>query len=411
MERSDKYKIAVCNKTGMMAIYNPSKKIFISPMADGPIKFSSSIDGNMNVINVTKYGRDFSVLDVPYSFKLLMQELNAMNMQMRLITDDNIEQIEAMTFSNNIQLLGVRGKFDYKTKIDKVLKGEEDDKLYNISEDYSDGPKTPDYPPESPLYAASSDGPKTPDYPPDSPPDSPLYAASSDGPKTPDYPPDSPPDSPLYAASSDGPKTPDYPLDSPPYAPGSLDYPPDSPPDSPPYAPGSLDYPPESYGGNSKNNHINGIVYYRGYKGRDKNGLLQKWKVIKGGNKFCTIQKIKEPGSLFNPMNDLQIVRPEEIYTDSDIIGKPQVFQKPPNTEQNPGNNINFAPIIKINTKDIEDDVPVSSAVIEEMNETSQYEPDTVNDFTIKPKETKLSEDDNKNSKPIDFSNFIIKKV
>ena len=46
MERSDKYRMAVCNKTGMMAIYNPDKKLFISPMVDGPIKFSGSIDGN-----------------------------------------------------------------------------------------------------------------------------------------------------------------------------------------------------------------------------------------------------------------------------------------------------------------------------------------------------------------------------
>ena len=400
MERSDKYKIAVCNKTGMLAIYNPSKKLFMSPMADGPIKFSGSIDSNtMNVLNVTKYGRDFSVLDVPYSFKLLMQELNAMNMQMRIITDDNIDQIESMTFSNNMKILGIEGRFDYKSKIDKLVKGEKQDTLYdnNVLEEIS---KTPDYPPESPPYAPDSDGPKTPDYPPESPP----YAPDSDGPKTPDYPPESPP----YAPDSDGPKTPDYPpgaFESPPYSPDS-----DGPktPDYPPGAFESPPYGPTSFGG-SNNNSINKIVYYRGYKGRDKNGLLQKWKVIKGGNKFCTIQKIKGPGSLFNPMDDIQIVKPEEIYSDSDIIGEPQFYQKPPENEKHSGNNITFAPVIKINTKDINDvDMP-NVATIEEIETEPEFESAPSNDFIINPDDTKENSD--KTVKPLDFNNLIIKKV
>ena len=37
--RGDEYFMAICNKTGMIAIYNDYKDIFLSPSADGPIKF------------------------------------------------------------------------------------------------------------------------------------------------------------------------------------------------------------------------------------------------------------------------------------------------------------------------------------------------------------------------------------
>ena len=104
-ERADKYHIAVCNSTGLMCLFNPSKNLFISPMLDGPIKFINNVDNELNLDNVTKFGRSFSILSVPYSFKLLMQELMCINVQMRIITDENIEQIESMTNSLNISTL------------------------------------------------------------------------------------------------------------------------------------------------------------------------------------------------------------------------------------------------------------------------------------------------------------------
>ncbi len=106
MERADKYYMAVCNKTGMLAVFNPSKNLFFSPMADGPVRFSGSVDGkDMYIDNVTKFGRSFSVICVPYTFKLLMQELQCINVQMRVITEDNINQLENLTFSKNIAKL------------------------------------------------------------------------------------------------------------------------------------------------------------------------------------------------------------------------------------------------------------------------------------------------------------------
>ena len=102
LTRGDEYYMAVCNNTGTVAIYNNSQNIFLSPMADGPIKFNTSVDKNLNIENVSKYGRQFSILKIPYAFKLLIQELQAMNIQLRLITEDNIEQLTSMGYSNNI---------------------------------------------------------------------------------------------------------------------------------------------------------------------------------------------------------------------------------------------------------------------------------------------------------------------
>jgi hypothetical protein len=99
--RGDEYYIAVCNKTGSIAIYNESKNLFLSPLADGPIQFSNNPDGTMNIKNVTRFGRSFSILRIPYSLKLLIQELQVMNVQMHIITDENVDQLLSMSYSDN----------------------------------------------------------------------------------------------------------------------------------------------------------------------------------------------------------------------------------------------------------------------------------------------------------------------
>jgi DNA-directed RNA polymerase II subunit RPB2 len=102
LKRGDEYYMAVCNNTGTVAIYNNSQNLFLSPMADGPIKFNTTVDKNLNIENISKYGRNFSILKIPYAFKLLIQELQVMNIQLRLITEDNIDQLTSMTYSTNI---------------------------------------------------------------------------------------------------------------------------------------------------------------------------------------------------------------------------------------------------------------------------------------------------------------------
>lgn len=62
MEKSDKYRWAVCRHCGVIAKYNP--KSFMECM---------SCEGN-----------DISIIETPYAFKLLVQEMEAMGVQMRI---------------------------------------------------------------------------------------------------------------------------------------------------------------------------------------------------------------------------------------------------------------------------------------------------------------------------------------
>ena len=106
MTRADHYEMVVCNQSGTIAIYNPSKNIMISPSADGPLRYTKAIEsGDDMVRQITQYGRSFSVVQVPYSLKLLMQELLTINIRLSLITEDNVSQIESMKNSKNIDLL------------------------------------------------------------------------------------------------------------------------------------------------------------------------------------------------------------------------------------------------------------------------------------------------------------------
>ena len=94
MERADKYYMAVCNKSGMLAVYNPDKNLFMSPIVDGPLHYHISPSQPIKIDQTSRFGQDFSVVCIPYTLKLLMQELQCMNVQMRIITEDNIHQLE-----------------------------------------------------------------------------------------------------------------------------------------------------------------------------------------------------------------------------------------------------------------------------------------------------------------------------
>ena len=119
--RCDEYYMAVCNKTGSIAIYNESKNLFLSPYSDGPIKFHTNPDGTMNVKNVSVFGRSFSLVRIPYSFKLLIQELQVMNICMRIITDDNVDQLLSMSYSHNIhKLLKLPGEDEVERDLDNT---------------------------------------------------------------------------------------------------------------------------------------------------------------------------------------------------------------------------------------------------------------------------------------------------
>jgi DNA-directed RNA polymerase II subunit RPB2 len=315
MERGDKYYISVCNKTGMVAIYNPSKNLFMSPMADGPIKFIGSIaENNIKIENITKHGRSFSIVCIPYTLKLLIQELQCLNVALRIITDDNIEQIENMSFSNNINLLmreeGLTVESfvkDMQNTLKNIKNANNDSNKYveSFNEDIEGYvPISPAYAPPngSPAYAAAYSpeyAPTSPPYAPTSPPYAPPNGSPAYAPTSPAYAP--PNGSPEYAPTS-----PAYapPNGSPAYAPTSPAYAP--PNGSPAYAPGSPEYastspaympPYSSPNGPMKGGDGNG--YYIGQLVKLRGGSIDQtnfWKIQDMTPEFVTI--INEPGDI-----------------------------------------------------------------------------------------------------------------
>jgi hypothetical protein len=90
-------------------------------MTDGPLQFTENLEGGLNIVPISKYGRDFSIVKVPYAFKLLYQELQAMNVQMRLITADNIDELTAMKESNIVKLTGLNNLEEVAEATNKKL--------------------------------------------------------------------------------------------------------------------------------------------------------------------------------------------------------------------------------------------------------------------------------------------------
>ena len=196
--RGDEYFMAVCNKTGAIAIYNEDRNLFLSPYADGPVQFHTNPDGSLNIKNISKFGRSFSLLRIPYTFKLLIHELQCMNIQMRIITDKNIDNLLGMSYSDNINKLlqstkptkelindyiaNMKYKMNAEKKINglineaPILPNENDLNEEEKEKDYeSYEANSPEYNPNSPEY-----NPNSPDYNPNSPdyvPNSPEYAA------------------------------------------------------------------------------------------------------------------------------------------------------------------------------------------------------------------------------------------
>ena len=182
--RADDYQMAICNQSGSIAIYNPKKNIMLSPSVDGPLKYTKTLDSEEDIVQqISKFGRSFSIVRVPYSLKLLMQEMLAINVKMSIITEDNVSQMENMKFSNNIDLL--LGKKDATpnmviNRIKNALDNEEEvESLYNETPTptpvQSSDPQTPSLPPpsqqynpESPSYVSPVYNPGTPVYMPSS---------------------------------------------------------------------------------------------------------------------------------------------------------------------------------------------------------------------------------------------------
>ena len=451
MERGDKYSVAVCNNTGMLAIYNPSKNLFMSPMADGPVKFVTSLDGkDMNIENITRFGRNFSVVDVPYSFKLLLQELQTCNIQMRLITEDNIEQIENMTFSKNMEILLDRPDATPKSIVDeikaKISKLKQGLDVFSTPESVKE--KSPEFASGSPAYQPTEEELKamfanasdSPGYNPFVSPDQdvPIYS-----PHSPEGPP--PPDSPDFATWKEQNKTPP---DSPDFATWKEQ---NKTPPSGPHSPSTS--PPKVGDANyyefltqQANEYSEGeAVYFRedppmyGPGGKPTHPRL--WYVKNIGDKFLTITTSPVDSSdsreTLQVVNAMQIYKPE-FYSSADqeqldaVAGLGNDYDMEggslPNyamtgggggSRSNTSPAIHFAPVFKImnNGSDFSTD-PINS--VSNMDSQSQIADQFQTTGLVGPSSNPLMDaisppirvkQDSESPTKIDFGKLVIKKV
>jgi hypothetical protein len=169
-----------------------------------------------------------------------------MNVQMRIITEDNIDQLINMSYSNNInELLKSKENLEELASSYKGMIYGKKRELYARPVSKNIPKEVPEYP-EIKMEETPEFKPMTPSFSPESPPfasdsqpntDSPPYA-----PESPAYNPmtDSPPfalGSPAYNPNSDSPAYNPNTPSSPPYAPGSPVYNPQTPSNSPPFPP------------------------------------------------------------------------------------------------------------------------------------------------------------------------------
>jgi hypothetical protein len=201
MVRGDQYFMGVCNKTGAIAVYNPDTNLFLSPFADGPLVFNKNIEGKEVLNAISKFGRSFSIVKIPFALKLLIQELQVMNIQMRIITEDNIDQLMNLSYqSRNIDKLlhidhGEDGKVErdikdivegYRKSLEELTRSQFDKNVLPRYSDQEISPQNIEYTPEQQIpqnqpdsndefgfvemgYNPTSDGSSTPQYAPYSP--------------------------------------------------------------------------------------------------------------------------------------------------------------------------------------------------------------------------------------------------
>jgi DNA-directed RNA polymerase II subunit RPB2 len=221
MKRCDEYKMLICNKTGGIAVWNRHTNLMMSPHADGPLRFVHTVDGNSaNLVHMTKFGRSFSVVRVPFAFKLLLQELQAMNIHMKIITADNVNNLLTMNYSDNINKLlrnddsdlnnlmkqmndELRGAMRYKEQVlpadrlrpepvePPVSERDDDDSIPYVPGSDDSIPYAPGSDDSIPYAPDSGSSRHTPDYTPFNSDDSIPYAPDSDDmrPPSPNTPP------------------------------------------------------------------------------------------------------------------------------------------------------------------------------------------------------------------------------
>jgi hypothetical protein len=96
MKCSDEATFYVCNSCGQMPIYNEGEGIFVCPSCDGPVRFVGDTADTIQMVKpITRSRTTFTKVNMPYTFKLLNQELGTfMNMGMRFINSGSAARLK-----------------------------------------------------------------------------------------------------------------------------------------------------------------------------------------------------------------------------------------------------------------------------------------------------------------------------
>jgi len=96
MKRGDATDFWICNGCGRIPIYNEAEKLFVCPTCDGPLTYSGVTPDTLTMLLPTKQSRaSFSKIAVPYSLKLLDQELSTfMNAGFRFVTETSVSRLK-----------------------------------------------------------------------------------------------------------------------------------------------------------------------------------------------------------------------------------------------------------------------------------------------------------------------------
>ncbi len=89
MKRSDGTEMWLCNGCGTIPIFNEGQSLFLCPMCDGPIKDNfkgKTAEELVLTLPVRQSRTTFSKVEIPYSLKLMEQELTRGSYQLRFLT-------------------------------------------------------------------------------------------------------------------------------------------------------------------------------------------------------------------------------------------------------------------------------------------------------------------------------------
>lgn len=147
MERSDKFSCFICDASGRLAVANQfDNSIYFSPDMDGPVTYHVTETAGTDIkqqadpnsyhkmvgVNILhQKAKNFSQIQVPYTFKLLIQECESIAISMRLISENNMYNFNQFPIDHKL--------LDFNPDIEgvKVRQESESIKLESFSESES----------------------------------------------------------------------------------------------------------------------------------------------------------------------------------------------------------------------------------------------------------------------------------